>query len=202
MVAGVKISTGKSNWGHGTQWSLKTDWRELFQYLQRLEKEMPQVLGETLKQLADEGIARQQARLKRIANNRGPSKSFHTSRGNVREVYYEWVSKQKAETKIANSLRSRFVGNKNSGQQRISVFSDPYPQGVLGNRGGKIAQYFEDGTGKFFTGRNRHGKGGFVHDGFPALRYMEGIGFNISENFIERFSLKAESQLRPGGRGA
>ena len=112
------------------------------------------------------------------------------------------MSKQKAETKIANSLRSRFVGNKNSGQQRISVFSNPYPQGITGSRGGKIAQYFEDGTGKFFTGRNRHGKGGFVHDGFPALKYMEGIGLGISDQFIERFSLKAESQLRPGGRGA
>jgi len=198
----VSIKTGKSGWGHGTQWSLRADYRELEQYLARLQRQMPRVLGDTLKELAEENIEIQKQRLKGIGDKRGPSKGFHTSRNGTREVYYEWVSKQKAETKIANSLKANFTGNKTSGQQRISVFSNPYPQGVLGSRGGKIAQYYEDGTGKFFTGRNRHGKGGFTHQGFPALKYMQGIGMGISSGFIERFSLKAETQLRPGGRGA
>ena len=97
-------------------------------------------------------------------------------------------------------LKWRFSQTGNEG--RISVYSDPYPSGVVGRRGGgKLARMYEQGTDSFQTGQNRSGGGGFTHRGFPALHTMEHIGAHISEGFIDRF-LSSAQKVAPNGPGA
>ena len=100
---------------------------------------------------------------------------------------------------IAESLS---IGGRDYGaEQAVSVFSAPHPTGMMGSRGGKIALYYEAGVKPFTTKTGQAGTG-FLHPGFPALRYIEHIGNNISMAFADRFAIHAQMKLKPGGSGA
>ena len=190
----LRIQSGLGGWGKGSQWSLKYNDDELKEYMKALEVELPLLASEVLVELAQEGIAFQQRELAGMASLSKPAKFNHEGR------WHQWGrSTRKVEDVIAKALRHRF--SMEGGEGRISVYSDPYPTGAEGSRGGKVARYYEDGRSDFFTGVNRQGGGGFMHKGFPALQTMQKIGVYISEGFIDRF-LKKAHKVAPGGSGS
>ena len=189
-----RIETGKSAAGAGSQWSIKYDDFELRAYMEQLGREGEILIAAITIKLAIKAIIKQQQRLHGMG---GVSRPAAFSQGK-RRTWREMGSRKKAESKIADSLKWRH--SKSGTEHRVSVFSDPFPGGVEGSRGGKIARYYEEGTGSFFTGRNRSGGGGFTHRGFPALKYMEQIGLDISEGFIDEF-LREAKKLAPNGMG-
>lgn len=98
-------------------------------------------------------------------------------------------------SKIADSItRSQELTDDTA---RVGLYSNPYPAGVMGTRGGKIARIYERGTGAFWTGAHQSG-GGFWHEGFPALNYMA-QGEAAMKEYIENNLDRVLKGLAPGG---
>ena len=192
----------------GTRFGIKWDIRELDRYIRQLGTELPLTIREVLIELAEENIERQRQRLKGMSNIGGTKWDAGTS---MKRTYQAMFSRSyrsnngeagfgKSVTElIADSLS---IGGRDYGaEQAVSVFSAPHPTGVIGSRKGKIALFYEGGVKPFQT-KTGTGGTGFLHPGFPALRFIEHIGKNISIAFADRFELRAEMKLKPRGSGA
>jgi len=179
------VRTKEINSKH-TQFSLRFDDRELQYYLDKLGPEMNKQMEYILDTLAQQAISKQIMRI---------------MKHNPHPVQFEERDKPKATMGeiVANSLRHR-ISESGQNETRLSIFSEPYPSGAKGSRGGRIAQYLQEGVAPFtaITPAGQY----FQHIGFPALDYMGEMNNEISMRFREIAEGHLEKNLKPNGSGA
>ena len=186
--------TSRHSYG-GTHWSMKWDFREIEQYMEQLQREMPQLVASIVVDLAVKAIQIEKGRLNRMAAMAQPAK-FNTDGGR----WPEMKSIRDGHNVLANSLKYRY--NDYGGEQTVSVFSAPFPTGPTGRRSrgpgdGKLASIHEAGTSEFESGL----KNKFKHKGFKALNFISNMRDYVASGFIDAF-LKAETAVHPNGPGA
>lgn len=172
--------------GKHTQFSFRYDERELAYYLNQLKKEMPEQIKIILDELALQAKNKVYTLLIGRFMDSVEFEEYPPPRASMGEVVWD-------------SLKHR-ISETDENESRLSVFSDPYPQGVKGSRGGRIAQYLQEGVASY-VGTNPKGFY-FIHKGFPALDYMGRMNDYITQQFKSAASGRLERNLRPGGVGA
>ena len=169
-----------------TQWSTRYDDRELIHYFHQLGKQIPRQVDFILDMMAEEAIAKVVIRLLKAYPDPAIWEEQSQPRSSMGEV-------------VLDSLKHRRSRTERDNESRLSIFSDPFPMGAKGSRGGRIAQYLQEGVAPFYAISN--GKY-FRHRGFPALDYMGEMARFIRDTFKDVAERKLESNLRPGGKGA
>lgn len=169
-----------------TQWSTRYDDRELRFYMEQLGKEIPKQIDFILSMIAEEAIAKVVIRLLKAYPDPVIWEEQTAPRSSMGEV-------------VLDSLKHRVSETKRESESRLSVFSDPFPSGAKGSRGGRIALFLQEGVAPFVA--VSRGKI-FNHDGFPRLDYMGEMANYIRDTFKGVAEKKLEQNLRPGGRGA
>lgn len=172
--------------GKHTQFSFRFDERELAFYLNQLKREMPEQIAKILDALAEQARTSVYTLLIGKFMDSVEFEEYDPPRASIGEVVFD-------------SLKHRLSAT-DEHETRLSVYSDPYPSGARGSRGGRIAQYLQEGVASY-TGTNPKGFY-FIHKGFPALDYMGRMNDYITRNFKQAATGALERNLRPGGVGA
>ena len=171
-----------------TQWSTRFDDRHLQYYLEQLSREMGRQVEIILDEIATDAINSQYIKLIKQFPDPVSWEETNQPRRGMGQV-------------VADSLKRRISDPGDINMTRLSIYSEPYPSGVKGSRGGRIAQYLQEGVAPF-KAYNPYYKANFIHRGFPRLDYMGEIAQHIQDSFQQIAEKKFERNLRPGGRGA
>lgn len=192
-----------SNFAGGTHFSGTIDFRNLGLFAEGFPQAARDEITRLLKDAQELSLQTIHMMLKKAQSaNRNPVRfNYHDkhSRGTGRSssLKYSGIvgSGGGVFDKIANSIRTTIETK--SDNVRVGTFSDPYPSGAIGHRGGKIARIHEQGTGPFFTGAHSRG-GGFMHAGFRKIGYME-EGERAQEQYVRNNLDRYLKRLTPGG---